>query len=298
MKPVPNRELVVSSLETSKKAIIFLAPTANFDTTAAALAFAQLLKEKNIDVTVVSQAEMRVEYSHLIGIDQVRKKVGNKNLVISFDYTEDQVEKVNYTISPDGKRFNLVISPKTGALPLQPDTLEFEFSGAEADFIAFFGMSSNAEVGDLYENERTLFDMAMTVAFNLFPIALFAKCHIDSSGYSGMSEYMIEVATQLGLELSADAATNILAGIDSLTDHLSNPGTRPEVFEAVATLLRAGAMRTSAEVAAPMSQNHFPFVPSSRPQPQPQQVPNNQFAQLLGSTQVAPPPSMMGEMKG
>src|SRR5258708_1300968 len=197
MKPLANIDLLKTSLSQTKKAILLLGSTPNFDMVASALGFALALKARGIDVQVASLAEMRVEFSRLVGVDQVRGKIGNRNLVVSFDYTEDQVEKVSYSISEDGKRFNLVIAPKSGIRPLDPESVNFEYSGADAEFIALFGVNSFEELGSFYDNDRTLFDTAMTVAFTLFPVQPFTKCHIDGSDVSSLSELLCAVCQAL-----------------------------------------------------------------------------------------------------
>jgi hypothetical protein len=306
MKSLSNIDTLHSSLETTKKAIILLGSTANFDTAASALGFMLALKKKGIDVTVASLADMRVEFSRLVGVDEVRKKVGNKNLVVSFDYTEDQVEKVSYNISEDGKRFNLVIAPKNGALPLQPETVKFEFTGADAEFIAFFGVNSLQELGPLYDNDRTVFDQAMTVAFTLFPTQPFAKCHLDAQGLSSLSELTANAVVQLKLELDPDSASNLLSGIDASTQGFNAPNVGPDTFELAATLMRAGGKRQPSSGNNTILPTQMPYMPSPGPLPsmsQPvQQADNNQFAQLLGATQKQPsqnvPVSMTGEFKG
>lgn len=318
MKTLANIDLLRDSLSTTKKAIILLGSTPNFDIVASALGFAEALKNKGIDVQVASLTDMRVEFSRLVGVDQVRPKIGNKNLIVSFDYNEDQVEKVSYQISDDGKRFNLVIAPKTGVRPLQPDSVQFEFAGADAQFVALFGVNNFMELGELYEKERALFDGAMTVGFTLFPIPPFLKCHLDASGVSSLSELVAQVCQALHLTHTEDSASNLLAGIDAATQEFRSPVTSAETFEAVADLVRAGAVRQPPMTAPSMTAAHMPFTPAPNPtqsygapstspyqptysSPPPVQANTNQFAQLLGNAQgqsVPTAPPIPSEYKG
>ncbi len=270
----------------------------NFDVVAAALGFALVLRKKGIDVQVASLAEMRVEFSRLVGVETVRRKVGNRNLVVSFDYSEDQVEKVSYQISEDGKRFNLVIAPKSGAQPLQPETVEFEFAGAEAQFIATFGINSQAELDELIGNEHGLLDTAMSVAFTMFACQPFAKCHLEGQGLSSLCELTALTCRELGLELDEDSGSNLLAGIDLTTAGFRSPLTSADTFETVAALMRAGAVRPPLITTSPMTPSQMPYMSGRRPSFSQQAPPINantsQFASLLGGTQAAatpPPPS-------
>lgn len=311
MKQLPNIDLLKDSLSQAKKAIIILGANPNFDTVAAALGFALALKQKNVDTQVASSADMRVEFSRLVGVESVRKKVGNRNLMVSFAYSEDQVEKVSYQISPDGKRFNLVIAPKAGAQPLQPETVNFEFTGAEAEFIATFGVGSNQELDELVKNEHGLMDGAMTVAFTLFPVPAFAKCHLEAQGLSSISELAAITCQGLGLDLNEDSGSNLLAGMDMATQGFRIPSVSADTFETVANLMRAGAQRPPL-AQPPMPPSQMPYMPSLRRSIRPlmdQSAPMNantsQFASLLGGTQAsapadaAPPtPQSPSEFKG
>lgn len=315
MKQLPNIELLNQSLSQTKKAIVIIGANPNFDTVASALGFAVALRQKGIDTQVVSVADMRVEFSRLVGVDTVRKKVGNRNLVISFDYSEDRVEKVSYHISEDGTRFNLVVSPRSGAAPLQPESVSYEFAGAEAQFIATFGVGSGQELDELIKNEHGLMDGAMSLAITPFQVAPFAKCHLDASGLSSLSELTAVICLGLGLKLDEDSGSNLLAGIDLVTAGFRAPMTNADTYEVVAMLVRAGAVRPPIITAPPITPSQMPFVPtrSSFPQqnrftqPPATQANTSQFAQMLSNSQSqpapqpvpAPPaPQFPGEFKG
>lgn len=301
MKPLANIDLLKDTLSTTKKAILLLGSTPNFDMVASALGFALALRAKGVDVQVASLADMRVEFSRLVGVDQVRNKIGNRNLVVSFDYSEDQVEKVSYSISEDGKRFNLVISPKSGVKPLEPDTVSFDFTGADAEFIGLFGVNSLEELGSFYDGERLLFDTAMTVGFTLFPVQPFAKCHLDASETSSLSELMVHVCDKLELPLNEDSGSNLLAGIDVATQEFRSPLTTADTFETVALLLRSGAVRQPIMQQVQMTPQQMPYTPQYSTQQPPAQDNTNQFAQLLGNARPQQAPVMQpipSEMKG
>ncbi len=320
MKQLPNIDLLKDSLAQTKKAIVIMGSNPNFDIAAAALGFAEALRKKGIDTQVASLADMRVEFSRLVGVDSVRRKIGNRNLVISFDYKEDKVEKVSYQISEDGKRFNLVIAPKTGAQPLQPESVNFEFAGAEAEFIAMFGVNTQAELDELVKNEHGLMDNAMSVAFTLFPAPAFAKCHLDAQGLSSVSELAALACMNLEMELDEDSGSNLLSGIDLTTGAFRSSLTTADTFETVAALLRVGAVRPPI-APPPISPSQMPFVPNFRPGPgsypqaprpvspipPPVNADTNRFAQMLSGSQgqqppvppvTAPTPQYPGEYKG
>lgn len=311
MKPLPSLEQLKKDLPNYKKALVLLSSTPNIDTVASALGLAVTLKKKGVDTQVASTSDMRVEFSRLVGVDDVRKKIGNRNLIVSFDYSEDKVEKVSYNISEDGKKFNLVISPKTGATPLDPATVDFDYAGAESDLTFMIGVSNFTELGSLYEEERNAIEGSHTVAITLFPAPTFAKTHLDATGTSSLSEFMVSVCQGLDLPLDQDSAGNFLFGLDSITGGLSSPTVTADTFETVAVLMRAGARRQPIGQHGSMTQNQMPWQPQAQttvPTSQPTQVTidegnNNPFAAALSksdqtSSLMPAGYSATGELKG
>ncbi len=308
MKTIPALDSLKDSLPTIHKALILMSGTPNLDSAAAALGLGQILKAKGVEVQIACPVDMRVEFSRLVGVDDVKKKIGNRNLQISFDYSEDKVEKVSYTISEDGTRFNLVIAPKNNASALDPATVAFDYVGAETDATFLIGVNGYDDIGSIYDEERNVIEGSLTVAVTLFPVPTYAKFHADAQGYSTLSELVAVIASQLSLPFDADGASNLLFGIDSTTQSLSSPLATADTFEMVATLMRAGAKRQPIGQQGALSPNQFPFVPQ---QPQSQPVPvvgtpststsNNPFAAALSKTaqsQVPPQAQMGGELKG
>lgn len=312
MKTIENLSTLKDNFPKYKKTLILLGGTPNLDTIASALGIMLVLKKAGIDAQVASDADMRVEFSRLVGVDSVKKHVANRNLVVSFPYSENQVEKVSYNITEDGKRFNLVISPKTGATPLDPSQIAYDYAGVEADLIIMIGVGSYQELGSVYETDRNTIEEAMTVALTLFPVPTFAQVHADAQGLSGLSELGVTLLSQLGLSLDNESASNFLYGIESATQGLTAPTLNADTFEAIATLMRAGGRRQPLAPHAGLSPNQMPFLRPAQPMQQqpPQPAPqagngsNNPFAQALNNSQQNPmktqagAASMTGELKG
>lgn len=311
MKALPPLEPLIQTLPSIQKALVLMSSTPNIDTVASALGLALALRKHGIGVQIASPVDMRVEFSRLVGVDEVKKKIGNRNLVVSFDYTEDKVEKVSYTISEDGKRFNLVIAPKTGATPLDPATVAFDYAGAEADATFLVGVNTYQDLGPLYDEERNVIEGSYTVALTLFPVSTYAKIHVDASGCSSLAEMMTSACTQLGLTLDQDSASNLLFGLESITQGLSTPTVTADTFETVAVLMRAGARRQPIGQQGTLSPNQMPFLANSEQSSvSSQQAPitqspagnNNPFASALSKTSqssVMPAGfSATGELKG
>ncbi|MEP7167308.1 MAG: DHH family phosphoesterase [Candidatus Woesebacteria bacterium] len=314
MKSVPSLDSLKEKISSIHKALILMSSTPNIDSAASALGLFLVLRKKGIDVQIACPADMRVEFSRLVGVDEVKKKIGNRNLVVSFDYNEDKVEKVSYTISDDGKRFNLVIAPKTGVSALDPATVAFDYAGVEADATFLIGVNGYTDIGSFYEEERNVIEGSFTIAFTLFPVGTYAQFHADASGMSSLAEMVANVCVQLDLPLENDSASNFLYGLDSITQSLNSPTVSADTFETVAALLRAGGKRQPVGQQGTLSPNQMPFLGNSATQPvvsgnssAPASTPvpanNNPFAAALSKTAQAGGTmpagySATGELKG
>lgn len=311
MKTIPTLTTLTQDLSTVHKALVLLPGSPNIDSVSAALGLSRALLAKGIDVQVACPVDMRVEFSRLVGVDQVKKKIGNRNLVISFPSGEGKVEKVSYIESEDKSRFDLIIAPKTGVSPIDPAAVTFAYAGAEADATFLVGVNTYQDLGEIYDTDRNVIEGSLTVALTLFPVATYAKFHADGAGYSSLCEMVATACIQLGLPLDQDSGSNFLFGIDSITQGFSTPTVSADTFETIAALVRAGGKRQPVGQTASISPNQLPLVQS--PVSSQQQMPNvqgpmsdagtNPFASALSKTanQGGTMPagySATGEMKG
>lgn len=235
----------------AQSALVFIHPQATYDAVAAGLSLRLALTEAGKSCEVICEEPMRVEFSRLIDIDRVLTEAGNRDLVISFAYTEEQVDKVSYNVDEDSKRFELVISPKSGGQPLDPSTIDFRRTGLSADIIFLFGYHSFAELGAVYEKEKYTIDSAYTIAVTQNKIAGFAKLHLTlQPEHLSYSELVYFIIRQLQVaEIKDDLATNILSGMEYATDRFGQTTLSPRTFETVANLMRRGAQRDPANPA-------------------------------------------------
>jgi hypothetical protein len=273
-QPGPDFRALSTVLENAKNIVCFIHPQATYDAVAAALAVQLAGTESGRSVEIVCQEPMRVEYTHLVGIDRVQQSVGNRDLIVSFAYNEDQVDKVSYNVDDANQRFELVISPKSGAKTLDPSTIEFRRAGMSADIVLLFGYHALEELGEMYTKEKYTIDSAFTVAITQSTIPAFAKLHLtlqeEQLSYSEMVYFMIR---QLQIaEIKDDIATNLLSGMEYATERFLSPNLSPRTFETVANLMRRGAQRYSDNPAfqylsMPIRQDGEAFSSASQAQP-------------------------------
>ncbi len=235
---------LATAMQKAQNVVCFIHPQATYDAVAAATAFAEAVNASGRHAVVACEAPMRPEYSALTGISAVQQEVGNRDLVISFDYYEEQVDKVNYNVDEANKRFELIITPQKGGSTLDPKSVQFRQSGLSADVVILFGFHSFDELGAYYQDEKYTIDSAFSVALTQGRISPFAKLHnaLQSEGLT-YSEWVYFALRQLQLgEMSAAIASNILSGIEYGTQRLTDVRSA-RTFETVAQLMHAGASR-------------------------------------------------------
>ena len=187
-------------------------------------------------------APKEIKQNGLAGLDEQRQELGKQNLVVEFDYNEEAVDKVSYHISQETNKFYLTIKPKKGAKPLEKSSVEFNYAGADADLIFLVGVHELEDLEQLYFGYEPLFDNAIVVTLHSFQPEL-GNLQLDLSGTSSFSESLAYLLEELEVELNADMASNLLRGIENVTNNLQSRTANADTFETVAKLLRAGARR-------------------------------------------------------
>jgi len=263
-----NTQPVLTALQAAKQVLILLPQNPSVDSVAAALALYLALTKAKMSTTIGCPTEMTVGFNRLFGVDKIKQRIGNQNLVISFDYPEDSLEKVAYDKDPANQKFHLTIEPKAGFEPLDASKVQYSYTGSSADVIFVIGASALEDLGMLYQQEKKLLDDKQKTLVNLSKSAKnsqFGTVNLYDPTVSGESEIILAVFQALNLPIEQDIATNLLAGIESSTGNLA-AASSADTYEAVATLLRQGAKKghLNAPPAAPQ-----PFMPVTPVQPEP-----------------------------
>ncbi len=287
-----NTEPVKKALETAKSVLILLPQNPSLDSVAAGLSLYLALTKSQKSTSIGCPTEITVEFNRLFGVDKIKSRIGNQNLVVSFSYQEDSLEKVSYDKDPQNQKFHLTIEPKAGLEPLDANQVEFSYTGSNADLIFVIGARSLEDLGFMYQQEKTLLDNKEKTLVNLSTLdknAQFGTVNLYDPTASGSSEIVLNILKALNLNLQQDIATNLLAGIESATNNLSSCNT-PETYETIAELIRLGAKKghltpqmprsfsSPPTSLTPPSSNLAPKLPIS-PSPKP----------TLSQTRLSPP---------
>lgn len=312
MSPATVHDLspLANALSKAQNVVCFIHPQATYDAVVAAVSMAEMIDKSGRSASVVCEAEMRPEYEQLKGVNKVSQQLGNRDLVISFDYSEEQVDKVNYNVDEANKRFELIITPQRGGVALDPSTIQYRQAGLAAEVVILFGFHSFDELGQYYIDEKYIIDGAFTIAITQSKVPAFAKFHValqaDGLSYSEWAFYTVR-QLQLG-DVQGEIATGILSGIEYSTNRLVNV-SNARTFETLAQLMNSGARRQPGnpvyESLATPIRDPQPFSSANSQGPsfgnwQPPQgaaAPMNANAQALTRGQVNSVSQMSAQMK-
>ena len=229
--------LIQEALTTAKTILVTLPKGLTLDKVASALAMFLSCQKIPKSTTVVCEQALTVAYSHLVGVEKITDKLGGRNLVVSFDYQEDSIEKVSYHI--ENGQFNLVVQPKEGKLPLATDKVKYRYAGGGADLVINFEREIT-ELDKLYQENKEALDKAKVINLALGSAASYA-------------EIVAEILSRLRLPVDEDIAQNLWAGLQEATHNFTAPGLTANTFEAAAFCLRSGAKLNQGENKRPVS---------------------------------------------
>ena len=227
-------------LQTAQSVLVILSSKPTNDQLAVASAL--YLGLINLNKEVGFYAPKKIEGS-FAGLQNIQTELGKQNLIVEFDYHEDAVDKVSYHIGEETNKFYLTIKPQKGKKPLDKNSVNFTYAGADADLVFLVGVHDLEDLGQLYFGYESLYENAFVVTLNSFQPEL-GTVQIDLSGTSSLSESLVGLLDSLEIPINEEMATDLLRGIETNTQNLQSFSANAETFEIVAKLLRSGGRRT------------------------------------------------------
>lgn len=230
-------------IDGAESVLILLPKNPYFDQVAGALSL-YLALENRKSVTIASSSPVTVEFNRLVGVDKITQEVGNKNLVIKFkNYQAQNIERVTYDI--EDNEFRLSVIPKPAMVPPTKDQLEVNYSGVAADIVLLIGggneshfpLLSKPELAGVKKAHLGLSQLASTNR----DILSFAKTS------SSTAELVYDYVKELGLELNADIASNLLAGLHEGSKNFSSNYVTANTFSVASALMQLGGVYTPNE---------------------------------------------------
>lgn len=236
-KPYPFAELQ-DKIVNSQRILIVLPERPVFDQVAAGLALFLSLQGAKKNVFITCPTPTTVEFNHLVGVDKISEKIYGSDLIVSFNYPTEQIEKVSY--NDDNGRPNIVIQIKNGAPSINENLAKFSYAGLEADLIIAVGARNPGQLAFLNQDltGKTLINI------DIDPSNLqYGQINVVDCSSSGWGETVLGIILGLNLPLSPDISQNVLSGIFKQTQNLYSRNIGADTYEAVAICLRAGAQK-------------------------------------------------------
>ena len=278
-------------LPTAKSILIAIPVNADTDRLAAALALFLTLEALGKQVAIVSDDAIKVAQSHLFGVDHIQSNLpptdgGNLTItlegVAASDGTVPALEKLDW--SAENSNLNLVFHVIPGQT-FQPAKIVPKYQGSGFNLIFVVGAINLNALGNVYNTNQQAFSGTHIVNIDIQSAnTSFGQTNVLDPNASSVSEVMTNLITDLGFNLDADTASNLLAGIFEATANLTNDKTSAETYMVVANCLRVGGRKPSG----------MPGAASvvSQPQTQPSQQPSYDWSGLMPKNEPIPQPQM------
>ena len=235
LNPQDKLSELTSIFKTTKKILILIRKDPSFDSLSAATALFLAIKKAGKEVDCYCETPSIVESANLVGVNKIRNEIGNKNLIISFDYIEGAIDKVSYNI--EGNKFNLVIQPKDGLTTISPEKVNYSYSGIYADLIFCVDCQNLSDLGKIAEKEKEFIEKTPIVSIDSANSSQFAKFNLNTPGVFSTAELALSLFHPLELVIDQDIASNLLMGIEFASGSFSDPRLDATTFETVARSL-------------------------------------------------------------
>src|SRR3989338_2167070 len=228
-------------IQKNSNGAIVLPANPSVDAVAAATALYLGLHKLGKSVTLACSSKINYNFTASDKI-QTQLSTAGDNLVISFPYSDGAVDKVDYNIQ--GNNFNLIVTPRQGFPKLDPEQVKYSYTGGILNFVVIIDSPTLNSLGALYsENEKQFQGKDIINIDRHLTNRFYGSVNYVNKTSSSISEMVLKLLQNLGVEIDRDIATNLYAGIAASTNNFSSYSVSADTFESVATLLRLGAMK-------------------------------------------------------
>lgn len=242
-KPYPFRE-IGDMLRGDQNVVVALTSGASFDQVASALSLSLGLAKMGKKVNTLSPEPMRVEFSHLVGLDKVQDVPSAQDLTLTIDLPLENIDKI--TSNDEGGKLNLVIKAKPGMPPVEKEKIIFTSGETQADLIFTIGAKKLEDLGKIYQENRELFSGKPIVNLDwqsqngrFGPVVVF---DLQASSFSEITTALLD---GLRIQFDPDISSNLFLGLSRATDNFQKSNVTADTFEAAAICLRRGAKKLS-----------------------------------------------------
>lgn len=232
----------IQEITTKCRSAVIVVPTnPSVDAIAASTSLYLALNKMGKTVSIASSQKVS---SDLVGSDKIQNIIGagGDSLMISFPYLDGAIDKVDYNIQ--GQSFNLVVTPRPGHQKLNPNQVNFSYTGGLIDAIFVIDAPTLNSLGTIYTDNQNQFNGKDIINIDRhLTNAYYGTVNYINKTISSISELVLTIIQTLGVEIDRDIATNLYAGSAASTNNFTSYSTNADTFEHIAVLLRAGAIK-------------------------------------------------------
>ncbi|KKP50196.1 MAG: Phosphoesterase domain-containing protein, partial [Candidatus Roizmanbacteria bacterium GW2011_GWA2_33_33] len=206
----------IQEITTKCHSAVILVPTnPSIDAIAASTSLYLALNKMGKTVSIACSQKVQ---SDLVASDKIQNVIGagGDSLMISFPYSDGAIDKVDYNIQ--GQSFNLVVTPRLGHQKLNPNQVNFSYTGGLVDVIFVIDAPTLNSLGTIYTDNQNQFNGKDIVNIDRhLTNAYFGTVNYVNKTISSISELVLSIIQTLGIEIDRDIATNLYAGAAAST---------------------------------------------------------------------------------
>jgi hypothetical protein len=219
--------------EKSQNVLVVLGNNVDNDLACLAASLVEVFSSYKKQATLISTTELPLAARPLVKPEAIRSKLDPESLIISFDWTKNQLEKVSYSV--EGNRFDLIIS--SNGKRLNPSDISYSYRGQKFNLIVTVGVKNLEELRS-HGIEVELFNSVPSLNFDKNrENTQFAKINLISPSTDGVAYLATNVFKAAKIVLPTKAAEILLVGVREATKNFTNVAD-PSTFEAAAYLKR------------------------------------------------------------
>lgn len=229
----------IQSLKVTNDILILPSSPADGDSIGSALAMFHALKSQGKNATVVLMSDLPEIYKFLPGSTEILKDADiNPDFVITIDLRDTKLKDVSHEIQDN--KVNIILTPENGSI--KQDQVVFPEPAKKYDLLITVDCAELSQLGDFYKNYGRIFGEVPSINIDHHESnANYASINLVDPSASSTTQILVQMFNAMGIQMTPDLATLLLAGIITDTSSFQNQNTTPECFDIAANLIEQGA---------------------------------------------------------
>jgi phosphoesterase RecJ-like protein len=233
---------IFETIDKAKKILIVFDRSWTGDAVASALALRLWLQKNNKEVDMAAEKPSASSvYSFLPGFSSIKPELDNlRKFIISLDITNAEVSQIEYEI--DAAKLNFIISPKSGWF--KHEDISSQTSGFKYDLIITLATPDFESLGSIYDQDTEFFfDTTVINIDNQASNDNYGQINLVNVNAVATSEIIYDLLQSKNIELEADMATCLLAGLITATKSFKTANITPRTLTIASELISRDGRR-------------------------------------------------------